>query len=125
MGPSPRRPGPEPVKFSGFRPIIATPIVRPTHPHPKFANKSSAFARELVFEPPADPVIRQFEPPWAPALRPVPDPAEDPPVIDLTGDDEVIDLTADTPGRVTAVNGDVLVTIEGLTLSMNDVFGHT
>lgn len=83
-------------------------------------------------------------PPPAPRLRPQPTPATavevlelmkqdakiiyeltgegGPEVIDLTVP-EVIDLTGDTPDRVEkAHDGDILVTIDGVKLSMNEVF---
>ena len=71
--------------------------------------------------------------PPAPKLRPVPRDLSKIDVIDLTKSDskivkeitgEIIDLTGDTPARVTKQHGDVQVEIDGVKMSMNDVFGH-
>lgn len=76
---------------------------------------------------------KHVPPPAPPRLRPKPTPMSAMEVIDLTESDAktVIDLTGEagaflavTPGRVTKTyDGDVLVEIDGVTMSMNAVFG--
>lgn len=73
-------------------------------------------------------------PPPAPKIKPVPHPMTAFEVIDLTRNDakvlydltgesattNIVDMSCDTPGRVTKIGDDVLISIEGIELSMNE-----
>lgn len=69
---------------------------------------------------------KKLEPPPAPRIRPVPRDLSAVEVMDINASDAkiVLDLTGgyDTPGRVTKVADDVIVEMDGIKLSMNEMF---